>query len=326
MIAACCKDKDDETTYLSFEGTPEFTVPVFVRVGQSFTLTPKEVKRTSSDTKTDLPGCYWLITQLGIRDTLRIEGDPASVSTTYTFEVPDSLQTLTVTCGMFADGYSNTTASQSCIVIRTKGGYSSLQGFDYPNHTFRDARDGRIYHYQKDGKYDWMTQNLAYDGYGYSYFDCDVTDDLFGRYYTWDEAVKACPEGWRLPTNEEFLAFHNSYAKTAADKARETFQSGAGVHMADAYFNKSKMWEYWPDVSPDNTSGFSLLPMGYLAIRGEEHAHIEPMVYALFWTADEDGPERAFYRSIYMKYDRVYCESGYKEYMAMNVRCIREND
>ena len=326
LLAASCKKKEEETTYLSFEGTPEFTVPHFVRVGQTFTLTPREVKRAASDTKTELPGCYWTVSQLALRDTLRREGGPSSASTSFTFEVPDSLRAITVMCAMFGEGYSNANCSRSCIVVRTRGGYSSLQGIDYPKHTFRDARDGRIYHYQTVGKYDWMTQNLAYDGYGYSYYDCEVMDDLFGRYYSWNDAVKACPEGWRLPSNEEFLAFHNTFAKTHADKALDTFQSGAGVHMANAYFNNSKMWEYWPDVNPENTSAFALLPLGYLAIRGDEHAHLEPMKYALFWTADEYGEEQAFYRSIYMKYDRIYCEPGYKDYMALNVRCIRKND
>ena len=326
LAAACCKDKEEETTYLSFEGTPDFTVPYFVRVGQRFTLTPKEVKRASGDTNTDLPGCFWTISQMDIRDTLRREGDPASVSTAFTFEVPDTLETFTVMCAYFAQGYSNASTSQSSVIIRTKGGYSSLQGIDYPHHTFRDDRDGRVYAYQQVDKMDWMAQNLAYDGYGFSYFDCDVMDDLFGRYYSWNDAVKACPEGWRLPTNEEFLAFHNHFAKTPATVAKATFPTGAGVHMANAYFNGNKMWEYWPDVSLDNTSGLSLLPLGYVSIRGDEHAHLDPMQYTLFWTGDEFGEEQAFYRSIFMKYDRIYCETGYKDYMALNVRCVREND
>ena len=177
--------------------------------------------------------------------------------------------------------------------IRTIGcnskNISSLQGIDYPHHTFRDERDGQIYYYQTVDKMDWMAQNLAYDGYGYSYYDCDVMDDLFGRYYSWNDAVKACPEGWRLPTNEEFLAFHNHFAKTPATVAKATFPTGAGVHIANAYFNGNKMWEYWPDVSPDNTSGLSLLPLGYISIRGDEHAHLDPMQYTLFWTGDEFG-------------------------------------
>ena len=325
LLAASCKKKEEETTYLSFDGTPEFSIPYFVSVGQTLTLTPKEVRRTSTDTETALPGCYWTVSQLSLRDTVRREGDPSSTPTSFTFEVPDSLRTITVMCAMYAKGYTNASSSSSCIIVRTGNGYSSLQGITYPPHSFRDERDGRVYRYQKAGRYDWMAENLAYAGYGYSYFNSEVMDNLFGRYYSWKDAVKACPEGWRLPTNEEFLAFHNQYAQTPATQARETYQSGAGLHMANAYFNASRMWEFWPDVKPVNTSGLSLLPLGYLAIRGEEHAHLDPMQYALFWTADEAGEEQAYYRSIFMKYDRIYCETGYKDYMALNVRCIREN-
>ena len=326
LASACCKEKEEETTYLSFTGSPEFTIESFVRTGETLTITPKElVSRDASDTKTDLPGCYWYISQLDRRDTVRREGDPASVPASFTFTIPDSLQTLTILCGMFAEGYSNATASASCVVVRTRGGYSSLQGVDYPVTLIRDGRDGRLYHYTTAAGLDWMAENLAYAGKGYSYYDSEVLDDLFGRYYTWGEAQESCPEGWRLPTNEEFLAFNNAYSSPAGTNAMTTFKQGAGAHMANAYFNSTRMWEYWPDVEPRNTSGFSLIPLGSVAIQDTDHVHMEVLKYALFWTADERDAEQAYYRSVYMKYDTISCEPGYKGFMALNVRCVRNH-
>ena len=324
LASACCKKEDEETTYLSFVGTPDFELPIFIGVGDTFTLTPASVSRSSEDTKTELPGCYWTITQLNIRDTVRREGDPASVPFSYTFEVPDTLQTITVLCGVYGEGYTNSTASLSSIIVRTQGANSSLQGFDYPKPIYRDARDGRLYHYTTVGGLDWMAENLAYAGSGYSYLNCSVVDGLFGRYYSWNDAMNACPEGWRLPTNEEFLSFNNAFLGTPGGQALTTFTAGAGNHMANAYFNGSRMWEYWPDVTPVNTSGFSLLPLGYVAIQGDSVAQMDALQYALFWTADELNEEQAYYRSVYLKYDTISCETGYKEYMALNVRCVRE--
>ncbi len=327
VLASACREKEEEEkTYLSFTGSPELTIPPFVRTGETLTLTPKKlVSRAASDTKTALPGCYWYISQLDRRDTTRFEGDPASVPATLTFQVPDSLRTLTFMCAMFAEGYTNATTTVSCIAVRTKGGYSSLQGVDLPVTSFVDARDSRRYHYATAAGLDWMAQNLAYAGKGHSYFDCEVLDDLFGRYYTWNDARQCCPEGWRLPTNADFLALNNAYASPAETDPKATFKRGAGNHMANAYFNTTRMWEYWPDVEPRNTSGLSFLPLGYLSMQDTDHVHMEMLKYALYWTADEKDQEQAWYRSIYMKYDTISCEAGYKDYMALNVRCVRDH-
>lgn len=324
LTAVACKEKEEETNYLSFSGNPEFSLPPFVEVGQTITITPKTVTRASSDQETALPGCYWTVSQLAIRDTIRREGDPSSLPYSYTLQIPDSLQTITVLCAVFAEGYTNASSSVNTIIVRTGQGYSSLQGFDYPPYTFRDGRDGRIYHYTKAAGLDWMAQNLAYAGEGHSYYDCPVMDGIFGRYYTWDEAQRACPEGWRLPTNEEFLSFNNAFLKTpVAASAKENFKNGAGNHMANGYFNATRLWEFWPDVTPENTSGLSLLPLGYLSIQGEANVFMDVMKYAMFWTADTYGEEQAYYRSVYMKYDSIGCEFGYKDYMALNTRCVR---
>lgn len=324
LSLGCCKKTDDDTTYLSFQGSPDFSIPAFVHVGETLTMTPTGlVARASSDTNTDLPGCYWSVSPISLRDTVRLEGDPESTPTTFTFTVPDSLQTLTVLCGMFASGYNSATTSISCVAVRTHGGYSSLQGVDLPKTAFTDTRDYRAYHYTTVAGLDWMAENLAWPGAGYSYYDSEVLDALFGRYYTWTDARNACPEGWRLPTNEEFLAFNNAYVSQPGTIALTTFPHGAGAHMANGYFNGNRMWDFWPDVQPLNTSGFSLLPMGYVAIQEQSHVHRDILTYALFWTADEVNEDQAWFRSVYMKYDTIGCEAGYKDYMAMNVRCVR---
>ena len=324
LLAISCKKKEEETTYLSFVGTPDFTMPSFVEVGQTFTLTPKGVSRASSDERTTLPGCYWNIPALERKDTLRREGDGASVSTTIVFQVPDTLLPLTVSCSMFAQDYSNTSCSQSSVVVRSKGGYSSLQGIDYPLNTFRDARDGHIYHYAKVAGTDWMAENMAYPECGFSYLECAVVDPFFGRYYTWKEALQVCPEGWTLPTNADFLALNNAFLTEAETDAAATFMKGAGNHMANAYFNSTRMWTYWPDVIPTNRSGLSLIPTGYAAVVDGKPAFTDVLKYSMIWTADAYDEDQAYYRSIYEKYDTFNCEKGYKDHMAMSVRCIRK--
>ena len=326
LSLASCKKEEEETTYLSFQGSPEFTLPSFIRVGETLTVTPKGlVSRAASDTKTELPGCYWYISEFNLRDTVRREGDPDTLPLSFTFEVPDSLRTFTVLCGMFAEGYTSASTSISCVAVRTRNGYSSLQGVNLPTAAFTDTRNYRTYHYLTVEGLDWMAENLAWPGAGYSYFDSDILDDLFGRYYTWNEAKTSCPEGWRLPTNQDYLTLNNAFVSEPGTKADATFLHGAGAHMANGYFNGIRMWDFWPDVTPVNTSGLSLLPMGYVSIQEPLHVHRDILSYCLLWTADEIDEEQAWFRSIYMKYDTIGCEAGYKDYMAMSVRCVRDS-
>ena len=49
----------------------------------------------------------------------------------------------------------------------------------------------------------WATRNV-----GKSSTFVENPED-YGEYYTWDEAKKACPKGWRLPTEEEFKSLQD---------------------------------------------------------------------------------------------------------------------
>lgn len=78
----------------------------------------------------------------------------------------------------------------------------SLSGQD----KFTDQRDGNVYQtIQVEGKV-WFSENLRYkpeEGFGYSENDPRNTPG-YGVLYNWKAAVKACPDGWRLPTGKEY--------------------------------------------------------------------------------------------------------------------------
>jgi len=72
--------------------------------------------------------------------------------------------------------------------------------------TFSDSRDGQTYRTVQLNGLEWMADNFKYDiGYGcWSYHNDDRNSDIYGRLYTLEGAKKACPEGWRLPSDEEW--------------------------------------------------------------------------------------------------------------------------
>lgn len=77
----------------------------------------------------------------------------------------------------------------------------------------KDKRDGQIYSCTKlaDGNY-WMTENLNYVvKRSWKYKD---TEDKYGRLYTWQAAQNSCPDGWTLPSDDEWWNMIAEYGET----------------------------------------------------------------------------------------------------------------
>jgi uncharacterized protein (TIGR02145 family) len=72
--------------------------------------------------------------------------------------------------------------------------------------SFVDQRDDKTYKTVKIGEQIWMRENLNFDmGKGSWCYDKDSKKcDEYGRLYNWKTAMNACPDGWHLPTKEEF--------------------------------------------------------------------------------------------------------------------------
>ena len=63
--------------------------------------------------------------------------------------------------------------------------------------SFVDARDGKTYRTLKFEEQVWMAQNLEY------MVDDSISESDNGGRYTWQEALEACPEGWRVPSRAD---------------------------------------------------------------------------------------------------------------------------
>ena len=53
----------------------------------------------------------------------------------------------------------------------------------------------------------------------------------FGNYYTWQEAVDYAPEGWRLPTDEDFKALERELGMSETELDKEGWRKGASQLM-----------------------------------------------------------------------------------------------
>lgn len=330
FLAFSCKDKKEDTPdYDYLDGKPSFSVPMYVQAGEVFVLHPKEVKRLSDDENKNGIGYYWNVSPImTVKDTVRVEADPASKTADYTITIPDTLCTLTITCGAFAEGYYSSTAEVTCIIVKPYGEERSLQGISYDkSKCVVDPRDSKTYHYTSVAGRDWFVENLAYRGMGSPFYGSEAMTDIFGIFYSWEEAMKACPDGWRLPSNEDFLALHNSLTGESSSDAKARFYGKMGDCMADAYLNDIKLWEFWPGVNITNKTKLSMIPVGYSTINEDGDSKYDgSTLYYACWTSSEASESNAYYRYIYADKPDMLLGSGSKKNFGTPIRCVRDSE
>jgi len=77
-----------------------------------------------------------------------------------------------------------------------------------PETSICDKRDGNLYKIKRmpDSKY-WMTENLNYKpphGLSKCYEEKEENCRIYGRLYSWSMREELCPDGWRVPSDEEW--------------------------------------------------------------------------------------------------------------------------
>ena len=308
------KDKDEFSEFMKGELALE---PIFrfLNPGDVITAIPYGI------TTPENVGYYWYNDWNKQKDTTRLEGGTGDGA--YTIQVPDEIGEYTLTGIAFAEGYYTSSVKfKFSVVDNSLNGTLKDTDIEKDSDKFVDPRDGMEYYCTKEGDLVWTKNNLAWNGSGRSYESSPVMDKMVGRYYTWKEAQDACPKGWRLPTDEEFVNLVSDYAE-GDFIVHEALVEAAGPLMVNAKLSGERMWTYWPEVGITNASGFCAIPAGYcldmegsLKFNGFE-------TYATFWTADDEG-EIGFYRYIHVKSNDVYIGKGDKESFCASVRCVKE--
>jgi len=191
---------------------------------------------------------------------------------------------------------------------------------------FTDSRDGNEYETIQIGDQCWMKENLTYlpivsppsDGsetepyyYVYDYQGANVTEakatsnyQTYGVLYNWPASLMACPAGWHLPTDNEWMVLIEYLGG-------ESIAGGKMKEVGTAHWNS-------PNTEATNSSGFSALPGGWRYSLGE----FSNIGYKGFCWSSTAG-SYAWYR--YMTHDDagVYL-SSYSKVYGLTVRCVRD--
>ena len=158
--------------------------------------------------------------------------------------------------------------------------------------SFVDARDGQQYKTVKIGNQVWMAQNLNYATKNSLCYNSNLSYcSIYGQFYTWDEALTACPQGWHLPSKAE-LNLLIEYAKLRV----EQIVTQKKLDMVPVLDGEDEWLNHLRDASWDNginTFGFSALPVGGYRYESEEPSFYENT--AFFWYLTEGSSYSAFY-------------------------------
>ena len=215
----------------------------------------------------------------------------------------------------------------------------------------KDSRDGQTYKTVKIGEQVWMAENLNYETENSSCYDkapaCNDSDPAvckkYGCLYLWSAAMDSagtwssngkdcgydktcspnypvrgiCPEGWHLPTDEEFSDFiHAVGGKETAGKMLKSTSGWDGRG-----FLRGGRGSSLSDNSID-AFGFSALPAGSLDKSGDLN---DLGRAASFWSSTErDSNAKKAYGMGLRIGDESASLSSTKKNQGFSVRCIKD--
>ena len=192
----------------------------------------------------------------------------------------------------------------------------SNEKVDVKQGSFVDSRDGKSYTTVFLGDQEWMAENLNYATAGsYCYDGLEENCTEFGRLYSWYDAQEVCPEGWHLPTDEEWNLMLDFVG---------------GRNVAGRKLKTTSGWENdggWEnDLKGDRCNGldsygFSVKPSGNCAF---DNVCLGTF-FADFWSNKSHGTTSAYYWSFSFSTDSVLYYDGEYRGNLKSVRCLKNN-
>ena len=181
--------------------------------------------------------------------------------------------------------------------------------------TLADSRDGKSYKTVVIGGKTWMAENLNFDNSAtatgsidssFCYDGIPANCEKYGRLYQEYAATAVCPEGWRLPTADDW--------RDLTTTAKSEFGDNNGSLRAVGEWENSIFGD---NITATNASGFSALPAGYRAKTGECDGE---GTKAYFWGEDNMN----HYAWILSNQYDMEKESMQRGYFAYAVRCVKD--
>jgi uncharacterized protein (TIGR02145 family) len=159
---------------------------------------------------------------------------------------------------------------------------------------------GREYRTVKIGDQIWMAENLAYKpptGNYWAYDNDPKNVEKYGYLYDWETAKNVCPEGWHLPSDDEWTTLTNYLGGVLAGHKMKS-KTGRGT----------------------DESGFSGLLGGNRSTSGTFN---NIGYYGFWWSSSEYDASLAWTRDLNYDYGVAYRDNNNKS-NGFSVRCLMD--
>ncbi|MCQ2104455.1 MAG: fibrobacter succinogenes major paralogous domain-containing protein [Fibrobacter sp.] len=179
---------------------------------------------------------------------------------------------------------------------------------------FTDPRDGQTYRTIKVEGREWFAQNVNFEveGHSWCYDDKESYCARGGRLYDLEGARKACPKGWHLPRDREWM-----------DMLVGITHCYDGVDKCEAFAKKMKATTGWQGGGGTDEYGFSIFSSGYRKLIGKSTVRYEDMgEYAGFWSAQNGRNETIWIWAMGRMSDQMVRQLVPSKTNAYSVRCI----
>ena len=178
------------------------------------------------------------------------------------------------------------------------------------NYTFIDPRDAKEYGILELGDQIWMDRNLDYaisTGNSAHYDNDSTMANSHGRLYDWQTALDAVPDGWHIPSSQEW----------------EALISHCGGDSITGGKLKSEGFNDWlfPNIGASDEFKFNAIGTGQINFVGSQGIYEE----TYFWTSTEPKmvSELAYAYQLTQMSSAISATEKVKG-IKLSVRCIRD--
>jgi len=168
--------------------------------------------------------------------------------------------------------------------------------------TFVDDRDGKRYKVVQIGEQVWFAENFAYkpknvkyggfDGNYWAYDDKEANIEKYGYLYDWATAQNIAPQGWHLPTKEDFETLVKHYGEKSFDKLSQK-ENGLNIIYSGWFYQESMAFAH----------------------EGNE---------AAFWSATKKGEKEAWACIFEREYKNVNIRTRFMAGVGASVRLVQD--
>lgn len=168
---------------------------------------------------------------------------------------------------------------------------------------------GQKYRTATIGNQEWMAENMnaVVDGSS-CYRDSSKYCDMYGRLYSWDAAMKVCPEGWRLPDTTDWTIL---------------FEFVGGKATAATHLKATTSWTKNGDGNGDDAFGFSAFAAGG-SDTGSDVKYAGKGIDAAFWTSEVKNSYDAWGVGMYWADSHPKIEVYTLASNRRSVRCMKD--